>query len=74
MLYIFGFIAVALGFLVVWKSEWIYQNFGTVDWAELHLSGGTRLFWKLMGIALIVLSFLVMGGVVQSFLLAVFVR
>ncbi|MDO8462751.1 MAG: hypothetical protein Q7S96_00545 [bacterium] len=74
MIYLIGTIVIIIGFLMLWKSEWIYQNFGSVDWAETHLTGGTRLFWKLVGIALIVLSFLMMGGVVQSILIRLFVR
>ena len=69
---IFGLAGVVVGFLIIWKSEWFLQNFGRVDWAEEHLSGGSRLFYKLVGLAIIVISFLYMGGFVEGILLWVF--
>ncbi len=70
---ILGLIGVAVGFLIVWKSEWLLQNFGRVDWAEEKLSGGSRLFYKLVGLAIIVIAFLYMGGFVEGILLWIFV-
>lgn len=74
MRYILGTIIIALGFLITWKSDWIMENFGRIAWAEEHLGteGGTRLFYKLIGITAIILSFLYMGGVIQSILRAIF--
>ncbi|MGB9609217.1 MAG: hypothetical protein ACPL3E_02465 [Minisyncoccia bacterium] len=53
------------GYLVVWKSDWFLGNFGQVDWAEKHLGleGGSRLFYKLIGICLIFLGFFVISGI-----------
>jgi hypothetical protein len=53
------------GFMIVWKSEWILRNFGRVDWAEEHLAiqGGSRLFYKLIGLAFILLGFFVISGI-----------
>ncbi|MBI4433396.1 hypothetical protein HY632_01355 [Candidatus Uhrbacteria bacterium] len=73
MRYLFGFLAIALGFLVVWKSERLLEAFGRVDWAEAHLSGGTRLFYKLVGLGFIVLAFLYMTGWVGDILMFIFV-
>ena len=69
-----GLIGVVAGFLITWKSEWLLQNFGRIDWAEAHLGteGGTRIFWKLFGITLILLSFLFMTGGLQSLILGFF--
>lgn len=66
---------IALGFLLVWKSEWILENFGRIDWAEVKLatSGGTRMFWKLVGLAIILLSLLYYTGCVQGALEFIFV-
>lgn len=75
MRYIFGTIVIVIGFLIIWKSEWLLQNFGRIDWAEEKLGsdGGTRLFYKLVGLAIIFISFLYMGGFVEALLLRVFV-
>jgi len=50
------------------------NNFGRIAWAEekLGMEGGTRLFYKLIGLAIIILSFLIMMGIVQSILGAIF--
>lgn len=69
---ILGLIGIIVGFLIIWKSEWFLQNFGRVDWAEEKLSGGSRLFYKLVGLAVIIISFLYMGGFVEGILLWVF--
>lgn len=59
-----GILLTALGALMVWKSNWIYNTFGRIDFAEkyLGLEGGTRLFWKLVGLTIILLSWLYMAG------------
>lgn len=40
------------GFFITWKSEWLYQNFGTIPFFDKYLgnSGGGRLGYKLFGI------------------------
>lgn len=60
-----GILIVIGGFMIVWKSEWLLNNLGRVEWAEQHLSfeGGSRLFYKLIGIAFIFLGFFVMTGI-----------
>lgn len=52
---------VALGFLITLKSEWMLRNFGRVEWAEKHLGiqGGSRLFYKLIGLLTIIIGLLV---------------
>ncbi len=74
MNFLFGLMGVALGTLIVLKSEWIIQNFGTYDWADEHLgtSGGSRLFYKLIGIAIILFSLLSMAGLMDNILLGIF--
>ncbi len=75
MRYLIGLLLVMAGAVIVWKSEWIYRNFGEVAWAEKHLGteGGTRLFYKLLGLAVIFLGFFVISGI-WELLLGGFVR
>ena len=74
MRYLFGFFAIAVGFLIIWKSEWMLVNFGRIDWAEQHIGsdGGTRIFYKLLGVCIILIAFLIMGGFIEGILLAIF--
>lgn len=64
MQYLYAFIGIAIGALLMIKTEWLIQNFGRSAWAEekLGTSGGTRLMYKLIGVAIILLSFLLMTG------------
>lgn len=77
---IWGFIGIAIGYTFVVKTEW-YLNFaGRVAWAEEHLGleGGTRLFYKLLGIVIIFVSFTYLTGLDDTLfgglVRAVFVR
>ena len=56
--FIFGIIITAIGFILVWKSEWLLNNFGRISFAEKYLahSGGTRLMYKLIGIIVIIIG------------------
>ena len=51
-----------VGFILVWKAEWFFQNFGSVPFAEKYMrtEGGTRLFYKLLGILVMV------GGIMHA--------
>lgn len=57
---IIGLLIASAGFAFAIKSEWFYQNFGAIPFAEKYLgtSGGTRLFYKFLGIFLIFIGFL----------------
>lgn len=69
-----GILLVALGAALVIKAEWFYQNFGEIGWAQAHLGaeGGSRLMYKLIGLALVIIGFLVMTGLIGGILLSVF--
>ena len=74
MKYFFGFLLVAIGFLIIWKSEAVYAWTGSIGWAEKYLGvGETRLFIKLVGLAFIVVAFLIMTGAIQNMLTFLFV-
>ena len=61
---VIGILGTLFGAAMVWKSNWIYNSFGRIPFAEkyLGLEGGTRLFWKLVGLTVIFLSWLYMTG------------
>lgn len=71
---ILGLISIAIGFLLVWKADWIINNFGQIDWAERKLAteGGTRLLWKLIGLGIIILAMLYMFGFIGGIIEAIF--
>lgn len=74
MKYIVALLAIAVGAILVIKTEWFIQNFGTSSWAEEHMgtSGGTRLFYKLVGIAIILIAFLGVSGLLGDIILSTF--
>src|SRR3989338_8307430 len=76
MRYILSIIGVAVGALIVIKSEKIFNALGPVQWAEQHLGaeGGSRLFYKLVGVGIIVVSFFYMSRILESIGLAIFGR
>ncbi|MFA4831265.1 MAG: hypothetical protein WC862_02190 [Patescibacteria group bacterium] len=76
MKYIIGIIAIIAGALLIIKTDWFIQNFGTNGWAEQHLgaSGGTRLLYKLVGLAIIFVAMLAITGLLGSVILGIFGR
>lgn len=66
-----GLLIMAVGMTITIKSEWFLQNFGTVPWAEEHMgmSGGTRLFYRLLGIAVAFVGILLATGLLQGLML-----
>lgn len=74
MRFFLGFVGIAVGFVLIWQSNWIVNNFGRIDWAEIHLGteGGTRLFWKLIGLGVIFLAMLYMFGLVEGIIWWIF--
>lgn len=73
MKYTIGILAIIVGILFVIKSEWLVTNFGAIEWAEAHLgtSGGSRLMYKLIGIAMIIISVMIMTNLAQEIFLNV---
>jgi hypothetical protein len=72
MKYILGIIAVIVGALMVVKTEWFLENFGTIAWAEENIgsSGGSRLMYKLIGLIIIFIGFLLVTNMFNNFLMA----
>ena len=68
--YIIGIIAALAGVGMVLKTEWLIQNIGSSAWAEAKMgtSGGSRMFYKLIGIGLIFIGFMLITNLFQGFL------
>lgn len=66
-----GIVLIVIGAHFVIKTEWYIRNFGQVAWAEQHLGldGGTRLFYKLLGIGICILGIMVALNLFGSFFL-----
>lgn len=69
---ILGILGTVIGLVLIVKTEWFIENFGHIGWAEekLGTEGGTRLFYKLIGILFIFLAFTYMTGMWQGFMMA----
>ena len=72
MKYFLGIFGMVAGFLLIWKATWILNNFGRVNFAEKYLGtmGGTRMFYKLIGILAILICFIWVSGTLDNILLA----
>ena len=71
---IVGIIGIVIGSIMVIRSEWLLSFFGRINWAEIHLGseGGTRVFYKLLGILAIIISLMIMTGMIEGLLFAIF--
>jgi hypothetical protein len=60
----------AIGVWMVLKTESILRNFGANRWAEEHLSsdGGSRIFYKGIGVILIIIGFAIATDIMQPLL------
>jgi hypothetical protein len=63
---IVGLLMLGSGILFTIKSEWFLQNFGSIEWAEINLGGGSRMFYKLFGALVAFLGILVVTGLWQG--------
>jgi len=62
---ILGIIFVVAGAVFTIKYEWIFREFGRTEFAERYLGyeGGSRLFYRLIGIIIVIVGFLIIGGI-----------
>jgi len=65
-----GIIILASGLFLILKTEWLLENFGRIAWFEAKLSseGGSRLGYKLLGLAAILIGIIVMTGSGSDFM------
>ena len=66
-----GIIILAVGVVLVIKTEWFLENFGRISWFEkvLGTEGGTRLGYKLLGVLGIFIGIILATGSGESFFL-----
>ena len=71
MKYLLGMLGILIGMILVIKTEWFIRNFGTNEWAEQKFgtSGGTRTFYKLLGILFVFVALAGMTGVLGGLIL-----
>jgi len=71
---IWGLIMIIVGALIVIKSEAILSALGRLAFFEKYLGteGGSRLGYKLVGLATVFIGALIMTGLIQDFMLWVF--
>ena len=65
---VLGAVLVAIGAIITIKSKAMLAAFGRVPWFERHLDleGGSRLFYQLLGVAIVLSGFLIMAGIFQN--------
>ncbi len=72
-----GFLAclVAGSFMVI-KTQKMLDMFGYVDWAEdkMRLYGGSRTFYKLFGLVVIIVGTMVVTGWAEEIIISIFSR
>ncbi len=68
--FIMGMILAGIGYMTVWKSEWLFVNFGSIGFAEKYFqtAGGSRLFYKVVGFIVILVGILIATDLVDTFL------
>jgi len=65
-----------VGYIIVWKANWFFYNFGAVPIAEkfLRTEGGSRIFYKFIGILFILTGALHLTGLLNPFMTWVVTR
>jgi hypothetical protein len=74
MKYFIFIIGLIVGAWMVIKTEKMLNWFGPVEWAEqkFGMYGGSRLFYKMFGLIIIIVSVMVVTGWAQDLILAIF--
>ncbi len=69
MRFFLSLLGIVAGFMVTYKADAIMRAFGRIPWAEekLGVEGGTRLFWKLIGIIIILFAIMYLVGAEAGF-------
>lgn len=64
---IVGLIVCAVGYLMVWKPGAFYEFIGPLGFAEKLFMGGSKSFYKMFGIVVILIGFLVVTNLHVAF-------
>jgi hypothetical protein len=74
MKYVFFIILLIFGFIMVWKSNKFLDFFGRVAFADKAFGfyGGTRTFYKILGTTIMVLAALMITGILEKIIIAIF--
>jgi hypothetical protein len=64
-----GIIAMGMGATIVMKTEWLVYNIGRMDFFESKLGtmGGSRLGYKLIGMAVVFVGILMITNLTEGF-------
>lgn len=64
---------VALGAVITIFANKIYESVGPMEWAEEHLGteGGSRLMYKLIGIGMCIIGFLLATGMLGGMIMGI---
>ena len=66
---IIGLVLVIVGAAVTIKANQVYEWFGSMDWADHYLgAGGSRLMYRLIGILMCLIGFMVATNLWGAFL------
>lgn len=70
MYIIVGLIILAIGVIIIIKTEAMLSAFGRIEFFEHHLGteGGSRLGYKIIGLIAIFIGFLIMTNMIGGFL------
>jgi hypothetical protein len=70
---ILGLILIAIGTVITWKGDWLYENFGSIAFFDkyLHSTGGGRFGYKFMGVIGVVIGILVLTNIHVQILTAI---
>jgi len=73
---ILGTVLIVVGYILVWQANWFLTNFGAIPSAEkfMRTEGGSRLFYKLIGIIFILVGSMHMTGLLEPFMVWVVTR
>ncbi len=68
--FFFGLIFLAVGIFFNFKTEWMLNNFGRIQWFEekMGVEGGSRLGYKLIGLVIIFIGILLITGLFDGFM------
>lgn len=66
-----GLFVIAAGTLITLKSEWLFQNFGSISFFDkyFHASGGGRFGYKIIGVLATIIGILILTNIHRNLLM-----